>query len=89
MLTIITLLPMPDAKVKRKTILKVNKPPRNLPQRLKRLSGETKQEQRQKVKKAKPIGYCIISIETFQQSIQLKSSRDLPLQAKQSAIVIL
>ena len=44
---------------------------------LKRLFGETKQDQRQKAKKAKPIGYWFVSIKTCQQSIQLKSSRDL------------
>ena len=49
MLTKITLLPLPDAKVKRKIVVKVN----NLQEIfLKRLSGETKQDQRQQVKKA-------------------------------------
>ena len=41
MLTKITLLPLPDAKVKRKIVVKVNNLQENF---LKRLSGETKQE---------------------------------------------
>ena len=52
MLTKITLLPLPDAKVKRKIVVKVNNLPEIFLKRLKRLSGETKQDQGQKVKKA-------------------------------------
>ena len=52
MLTKITLLPLPDAKVKRKIDVKVNNLQEIFLERLKRLSGETKEDQRQKVKKA-------------------------------------
>ena len=47
MLTKITLLPLPDAKVKRKIVVKVNNLQEIFLKRLKRLSGETKQEQKQ------------------------------------------
>ena len=76
MLTRITLLPLPNAKVKRKTVLKVNNLQEIFPKGSKELSGETKQNQRQKVKKAEPIGYWIVSI-NMSTICKLKRSRDL------------
>ena len=87
MLTKITLLPLPDAKVKRKIVVNVN----NLQEIfLKRLSGETKQEPETKGKEG--LTYWLLdclyrnlsTIYTTEEFWRL-----ITLQVKQSTIVIL
>ena len=87
MLTKITLLPLPDAKVKRKIVVKVN----NLQEIfLKRLSGETKQEPETKGKEG--LTYWLLDCLYRNMSTIYTTEefwRLITLQVKQSTIVIL
>ena len=90
MLTKITLLPLPDAKVKRKIVVKVNNLQEIFLKRLKRLSGETKQEPETKGKEG--LTYWLLDCLYRNMSTIYTTEefwRLITLQVKQSTIVIL